>query len=314
MVKRKSRGQGDQSPISVTEDDGNALQDKIDTATSLPSKDTTAFAMQKTTDAIGKGVIHHQASPSTDNATSERRLDPPKADIRTSVRTSPAINSTPPATPQKDRRLAPPKVAIRTDARTSPSINSTSPATPPKVQRVEKVPNSTPPRQYRPVQKRSELRMSKNTVHIFVLTKMVSFVQHNGVVTKMWIVVIPSGEHVVLHLEDCAHDLYTHYGSLVQFGYAKLDGVSSKKTPNRNCVFLRICASERRMYYNMPMTSLNIVELDEADHFDVPSLLPYNEISAATSGDSRLHETLVFAVVNAAINVHFDRHNRISTR
>ena len=275
-----------------------------------------------------------EKAPSEIEPNPKKRRTPPKVVPRVMEdRTPPNKSATPaqpaertesPATPSKmadasssqieprsKKPRTPPKVVARSGERASPkkklapfdaTKTNAPPATPPKTQRVHVA------------TKRSELRMTGNTVRAYVLTDMVSFVQQPGQVTKLWIVVLQSGEHVVLHLEDDAHDRAELFESLAPFAFVELHGVSTKKTPEHNCVFLRASSAERRLYFNTTLKTTSIVELQDIENFDIPPLLQYNEISDATRGDNRYHQTLVFAVTNAATSVHFDRHNRTITR
>ena len=213
--------------------------------------------------------------------------------------------------PAAKKSRSPPKVVRRNAERatvrrnvspSTPSKNAATAGTPTKASRIHRA------------TKRSELRMSANTVSVFVLTDMVSFVQQTGQITKLWTVVLPSGEHILLHLEDAAHDCAGMYKSLEPFAYVELQGVSTRKTPEHNCIFLRINAAERRLFFNTPLQSGSISELADGNVFEIPPLLPYNEISEATRGDNCLHESLVFAVTNAAASVHLDKYHRTFSR
>ena len=208
------------------------------------------------------------------------------------------LRSPPKVVPRKSGQ----SLARRNDSPSTPTKNAATAGTPPPATRIH------------PADKRTELRMSQNIVFAFVLSDMVSFVQQTGQITKLWTVVLPSGEHIVLHLEDAAHDCAALYKSLQRFAFVKLQGVSTRKTPEHNCMFPSVNGAERRLFFNTSLQPDSITDLEEKDHFEIPAIGAYNDISAATQGDTCLHETLVFVVTNAAASVHFDKYHRAISR
>ena len=282
-----------------------ALDDSDEDDDTTGSASGTATGFLTPTTVASSGTVEKVTDlpvPMVEAEPKKQRTPPQPAVLPESSRTSSSIQQS------SIQQKRPPQVLA------SPAKKGRTPTTPPKNDNVTSDSTPTKERNVRRMDSRAQLRMSGNTIGIFVLSDKVSFVQQTGQITKLWTVVLPSGEHASLHLEDAAHDRADLYDSLTPFAYVELQGVASKKTPEHNCVFLRMTTGERRLYFNSKLTSDSITDLDARHHFKVPPMGPYNTLTEETRGDNCLHETLAFAVTNASKSVNFDRHHRTSTR